>query len=88
MSAGLAACTALTVRSYADRKGWPLESVTVSAIHDREEGQTPPDVFHRQVQLTGPLEPDQKARLLEIAERCPVHRTLAGGSRIDTVLTP
>jgi putative redox protein len=46
---------------------------------------TPRDVFHRTLRLTGPLDADQRARLLEIAERCPVHRTLVAGSRIETL---
>jgi putative redox protein len=88
LSSALAACTALTVRSYADRHDWPLEGVTVSAEHDKEPDQTPPDVFRREVRLAGPLTPEQTARLLQIAERCPVHRTLSGGSRIVTSAKP
>lgn len=84
LSAALASCTALTVRSYADRHAWPLESVTVSVEHDREAGQTPPDVFRSNVSLAGTLSTEQTTRLMEIADRCPVHMTLVGGSRIVT----
>lgn len=84
LSSALAACTALTVRSYADRHDWPLVAITVSAEHDREEGQTPPDVFHLRIEFAGPLAPEQTARLVDIASRCPVHRTLTGGSRVVT----
>jgi putative redox protein len=84
LSAGLAECTALTVRLYADRKTWPLERVEVEVRHVVEPEVTPRDLFRRTVKLTGPLDDEQKARLLEIAERCPVHRTLTNGSRIET----
>jgi uncharacterized OsmC-like protein len=84
LSAGLAECTALTVRLYADRKAWPLESVEVEVRHELQPEATPRDLFRRSVRLTGPLDDEQKSRLLEIAERCPVHRTLVTGSRIET----
>ncbi len=86
VSSGLASCTALTVRSYADRKGWPLTHVEVTAEHFKDEGETPPDRFHRKITLHGVLDADQTKRLLEIADRCPVHRTLMGGSRVETEL--
>ncbi len=88
VSAGLAACTALTVRSYADRKGWPLSHVEVTAEHFKDEGQTPPDRFTRKITLHGVLDADQTKRLLDIADRCPVHRTLVGGSRVETLVVP
>lgn len=88
VSAGLAACTALTLRSYADRKGWPLTHVDVSAEHFKDEGQTPPDRFSRKITLHGALDEEQTKRLLDIADRCPVHRTLVGGSRVETLVVP
>jgi putative redox protein len=84
LSAGLAECTVLTLRLYADRKSWPLEAVEARVIHEVQADQTPRDLFRRTVKLTGPLDEEQRARLLEIAERCPVHRTLTAGSRIET----
>lgn len=84
LSAGLAECTALTLRLYADRKAWPLEGVEVEVRHEVQPEATPRDLFRRSIRLIGPLDEDQKARLLEIAERCPVHRTLVTGSRIET----
>jgi putative redox protein len=84
LSAALAACTTMTVRLYADHKAWPLEHIAVNVEHAKETGAAPPDVFHRTVTLTGPLDEEQRARLLQIAERCPVHRTLTGGARIET----
>ena len=84
MSAALAACTSLTVRLYADRKGWPLEHVAVSVDYAKQTGVLPPDLFARTIILTGALDEEQRARLLDIAEHCPVHRTLTGGARIET----
>jgi putative redox protein len=85
LSAALATCTTMTVRLYADHKVWLLEHIAVSVEHTKETGATPPDVFHRTVTLTGPLDDEQRARLLQIAERCPVHRTLTTGARIETL---
>lgn len=85
LSAGLAECTALTLRLYADRKSWPLAAVEVEVRHELQPAAMPRDLFHRSVRLIGPLNEDQKARLLEIADRCPVHRTLVTGSRIETI---
>ena len=84
LSAGLAECTALTLRLYADRKAWPLEAVEVEVTHDVQPDATPRDLFRRAIKLIGPLDGDQKARLMDIADRCPVHRTLTAGSRIET----
>jgi uncharacterized OsmC-like protein len=83
--AALGGCTAMTLRMYADRKGWPLESVTVRLSQDRihatdceecetEEGRI--DRIEREIELTGPLDEKQRSRLLEVADMCPVHRTL------------
>ena len=85
LSAALAECTTLTMRLYADRKGWPLEAIEAIVSHEVQPDMTPRDVFHRTLRLTGPLDAEQRARLLEIAERCPVHRTLVAGSRIETL---
>jgi putative redox protein len=84
--AGLAACTAQTLRLYAKRKSWPLGAVRVDVSHRRNPSATPPDSFVRVLSLTGALEPDQTARLLEIAENCPVHRLLVGGASVSTSL--
>ncbi len=93
LSAGLGACTSMTVRMYARRKGWPLEHVQVDVCHDKihahdaETGrQSKVDTFRRVVRLTGPLNDSQRARLLEIADSCPVHRTLESNSRVITEL--
>lgn len=86
LGAGLGACTAMTLRLYARGKGLPLDKVRVVVGHSRSKDAAPPDLFVRQVRLEGELSDEQTRRLLEIAERCPVHRTLAGGARIDTAL--
>lgn len=85
VAAGLGACTSMTARLYAERKGWPLERTRVVVTHDKVAGQVPPDVFRRQVAFEGPLDAEQTARLMEIVEKCPVHRTLETGSRVETV---
>jgi len=84
LAAGLGACTCMTIRLYADRKGWPLERARANVRHDKVEGQTPPDTFTRLIELDGPLDAEQRAKLFEIANKCPVHRTLEGGSRVVT----
>ncbi len=92
LSAGLGACTSMTIRMYARRKGWPLDHVRVDVSHDKVHAQDADaasggkaDKFRRVIFLEGDLDGDQRARLLEIADRCPVHRTLERTSRIETV---
>jgi putative redox protein len=85
LSSALGACTAMTIRLYAERKGWPLKRVNVRVIH-RRDGLQAKDRFAREIRLEGELSFDQRRRLLEIAERCPVHLTLERGSEVVTVL--
>jgi putative redox protein len=93
----LGACTSMTVRLYADRKGWPLERIVVRLRHakvhaqdcaecETKEGRL--DLIEREVELVGALDETQRARLLEIAQRCPVHRTLQSEVVIRTRLSP
>lgn len=93
--AALGACTAMTLQLYARHKGFPLEKVEVSLRHERihakdcddcetQEGKV--DRIERYIAVTGPLTDQQKARLLEIAQRCPVHRTLTSEISIKDYL--
>jgi putative redox protein len=86
VSAGLAACTVITMRLYANRKGLPLERATVTVDHSKVPGMMPADRFTRTIALDGPLDADQRASLLAIAERCPVDLTLVRGSDVRTRL--
>lgn len=82
----LASCTAITLRMYADRKEWPLDTARVDVLWDRaEEKRGDAKAIRRVLHLTGELDEEQRQRLTEIAERCPVHRTLAGDISIRTV---
>ena len=87
VSAGLAACTVMTMRLYANRKGFPLERATTSVRHEKVADIMPPDRFTRTIVLDGPLSDDQRARILEIADRCPVDLTLVRGSDVQTELS-
>lgn len=85
LGSALGACTAMTLRMYAERKGWPLASATVRVLH-RSGGLTARDRFAREILIEGDLSPEQRRRLLEIANRCPVHQTLERGADVITVL--
>jgi putative redox protein len=83
--ASLGVCTSMTVGFYARRNKWPLEKIMVSLWHSRihardcEDCETKDGMVDRidvEVELTGPLSPEQHAKLMEIAAKCPVHRTL------------
>ena len=85
LGAALGSCTVMTLRLYADRKTFPLQRVQVCVTHRRSSVEAR-DVFERVIGLEGPLDAAQRTRLLEIANRCPVHRSLARGSEIRTSL--
>jgi len=91
--AALGSCTAMTLRMYAERKDIPLKTVTVRLRHARiyaqdcEDCETVDgrvDEIERRIALSGNLSGEQRARLLEIADRCPVHRTLTSETKIRT----
>jgi len=93
--AGLGACTSMTIRMYADLKGFPLERATVELKHEKihaadcadcetKDGKI--DRIDRLIRLEGPLSEEQRAKLLEISNKCPVHRTLHAEVSIPTRL--
>jgi uncharacterized OsmC-like protein len=95
--AALGACTGMTVRMYAGRKEWPLKEVRVRLTHEKiyakdcadcetKEGML--DLIRREISFLGELSDEQRQRLLEIANRCPVHRTLRSEIRIETWTSP
>ncbi|KQZ71355.1 osmotically inducible protein C [Sphingopyxis sp. Root214] len=83
LSAALAACTTMTLRLYAERKGWPVERIRTGVTHRKDKGAEKPDVFSRRVEIEGAIDEAQHAELLGVADRCPVHRTLETGSRFE-----
>ena len=96
LCAALGACTSMTLRLYARTKGWPLREAVVRVRHDKiyasdcaecetREGRI--DQIEREITLVGELSAEQRARLLQIADKCPVHRTLQNEVRIVTRLT-
>ncbi|MCA0927425.1 bifunctional alpha/beta hydrolase/OsmC family protein [Ruegeria profundi] len=93
VSSGLGACTSMTIRMYARRKQWPLTAISVDVCHNKVHAQDAGlagdgkiDQFRRKIRLEGPLDQEQRARLLEIADKCPVHRTLEQSAHITTEL--
>lgn len=95
VSAGLSACTAMTIQMYAKRKGWPIANVEVHTSYSRthavdcedcESEMAKIDTFHREIQLTATLNEKQRKRILEIADKCPVHKTLHSETQVITEL--
>ncbi len=79
----LASCTAITLRMYADRKIWPLDKITVEVNLEKIDDRT---IFNREILLEGQLDEEQRKRLLQIANACPVHKTLTNPIEIRSLL--
>ena len=83
--AALGSCTAMTLKVYAERKGWPLRDARVVLKASTTDAGF---VIARQLTLTGDLDADQRQRLIEIADKCPVNKTLSGTITIQTTAVP
>ena len=95
VSGGLAACTSMTIQMYARRKNWKVENVETRVSYSKkyaddcencEDSKAKIDIFEREVFLKGDLDAQQKTRLMEIADKCPVHKTISSSSKITTTL--
>ena len=82
LAAALGACTALTVTMYARRKGYKLDDVNVQISHAKQDSSY---VFNRRIHYLGELSGEERARLTDIANKCPVHKTLTGTIQIVTI---
>ncbi len=87
--AGLGACTSMTLRMYAERKGLPLTRISVALTHEKIklEGRDQVDRIKRIIALEGDLSIEQRSRLLEIANKCPMYRTLCSDIQIDSSIS-
>jgi putative redox protein len=86
LAASLSACTSITLRMYADRKGWPLEEVKVEVNFERDTTANTSKIT-RNIALIGNLDEGQRNRLLDIANLCPIHKTLSNPISIVSFLT-
>ncbi|MEL7027276.1 MAG: bifunctional alpha/beta hydrolase/OsmC family protein [Pseudomonadota bacterium] len=93
LASALGACTSMTLRMYARRKAWPVDHISVDVTHDKvhaQDAETAVDVridkFHRLIRIEGRLDASQRQRMLEIADKCPVHKTLEKGAEVTTEL--
>ena len=87
LASGLGACTVMTIRMFANIKKWDLKGVTVDVTHRKEEaedGKSKVDVFSREIKFIGDFDEKQHERMLIIADKCPVHKTLSASSKIET----
>lgn len=84
LSTALAACTTMTLRLYADGKKWPVTRIRTAVGHQKELADPQPDLFNVRISIEGAIDAEQRVRMMEIAERCPVHKTLERGARFTT----
>jgi len=83
--ASLGSCTAITLRMYADRKQIPLTAVRIHLTICREEEMSASTKINRKIELMGELTPEQRSRMIQIADKCPIHKMLSNPIEIDTV---
>lgn len=88
LAAALASCMTMTVRLYADRKGWLVKRIRAGVGHHRDADQEPRDRFDVRLTFEGELDEEQRARMVEIAGKCPVHRVLTEGARFTVMESP
>ncbi len=87
LASGLGACTVMTIRMYANIKKWDLKKVIVNVSHrkeDSEDGKSKVDIFSREIKFFGDFDEKQHERMLIIADKCPVHKTLSASAKIET----
>ncbi len=85
LAASLASCTSITLRMYADRKGWDLQEAMIDVTLENHAANGHSN-FKMDIRLFGNLDEDQRSKLLEIANKCPIHRMLKNPIEIDTFL--
>ncbi len=83
LAAALGGCTTITLRMYSDRKKWPVDHIAVNIKMQRRDKV---QFFIRELTITGDLDESQRARLVEIADKCPVHKVLTAGAGVETIL--
>ncbi|MCG2611655.1 OsmC family protein [Flavobacterium sp. SM15] len=85
LAASLGACTSITLKMYANHKGWDLTDVNIDVTFDWDK-ETSKSFFTREIELIGNLDDAQRERLLKIADSCPVHKVLMNPTEVETVL--
>jgi putative redox protein len=86
VAAGLAACTTMTLRLYANQKGWDISGLHVEVFSSFDKDATPHERFERIITLEGDLTDEKRERLFQIAEKCPIHKLLTAGAKVVTTV--